>query len=302
MCSGSARHPLAPWARPRCLLLRGSAVLVCSGLLGIGCSATSDGAAAPEDAAISSDQGPDDLGREREDQGGALDRGVPGDLGGEVLSDLGPDDAAALPMELPAGVVNFCHVAGLATADGAILRAGLLFRSGHLAELDEAGCATLQHLQLAAIVDLRSTAEVEALPDAACATRSVRYLVADLPKILPPSAESYASTLDAIEPKLATIFGHVAQPAGLPLLVHCVIGRDRANLVMALLLAALGIPREQILDEFVHNQAVDVDAAWLAPLFERIDRAGGVEPYLAQHGVAGDAIELLRSLALDAPG
>jgi hypothetical protein len=71
---------------------------------------------------------------------------------------------------------------------------------------------------------------------------------------------------------------------------------------MALILAALGIPREQIQDDFVHNQALDVDAVWLTPLFERIDRQGGVEAYLSQHGVTAGELELLRSLALDTPG
>ncbi len=209
------------------------------------------------------------------------------------------EDASVDRPELPTAVHGFREVAGLTTGDAQVLRPGLLFRAGHLADLDAAGCAEVQELGLSSVIDLRSAAEAAALPDAVCVTHSVRHMVADLPKILPPSAASYAATLDAVEPKLAGIFEHFARPAGLPLLVHCVIGRDRANLMMALVLVALGVPREQIEDDFLHNQAMEVDPTWLAPLFARLEEAGGAAAYFAQHGVSASALAELRAQALE---
>jgi len=283
-------HMLADWRLVPLLLLLG--------LLPGGCSTSTGATRTGDDGGTTpaTDQG----GADAADLTGGLEPSDGGD--GHDRDDATPDGAArdggTTPLVLPSAVFNFRHVSGLTTATGQRLRPGVLFRSGHLAELDSTGCTELQALHLATIVDLRSAAEVAGQPDAACATASVRYLVGDLPKLLPPTPENYAATLDAAEPRLAAIFEAVARPEGLPVLVHCVIGRDRANLINALLLATLQIPEAQILDDFVTNQGVAVEAAWLAPLFTRLTAAGGVEAYLAQHEVDPAAIDRLRAMAL----
>ena len=40
-----------------------------------------------------------------------------------------------------------------------------------------------------------------------------------------------------------------------PVLIHCAFGKDRAGLVMALLHAAIGVPREDIVADYVRSDA-----------------------------------------------
>ena len=59
---------------------------------------------------------------------------------------------------------NLRDLGGLATIDGQRVRAGRLFRSGHLSELDRAEAATLGGLGLRTIIDLRRPSEVANFP------------------------------------------------------------------------------------------------------------------------------------------
>ena len=59
---------------------------------------------------------------------------------------------------------NLRDLGGLATIDGQQVRAGRLFRSGHLSELDRAEAAILGGLGLRTIIDLRRPSEVADFP------------------------------------------------------------------------------------------------------------------------------------------
>ena len=59
---------------------------------------------------------------------------------------------------------NLRDLGGLATSDGQQVRAGRLFRSGHLSELDRAEAAILGGLGLRTIIDLRRPSEVADFP------------------------------------------------------------------------------------------------------------------------------------------
>jgi protein-tyrosine phosphatase len=220
-----------------------------------------------------------------------------GGEGGVALQDAGPPGG---PVEL-SGVYNARDTGGLSTTSGKPLRRKVLIRSGHLAELDASGCQQLSALGIRSVVDLRAATAANSQPDVTCVTSTTVYYLADLPKILPPSEQSYAQTLDAAEPKLAAIYGQLSAPDGLPAIVHCVIGRDRASLITAVLLLSLGVPRDQVVIDFASNQdaSVSVDASWLQPLFERVDAAGGIEAYLQSHGVTQAQLDQLRAQALE---
>jgi len=151
------------------------------------------------------------------------------------------------------GVYNARQVGGLTTAGGQRVRPNILIRSGHLGGVQDAGCDELDALGVRTIIDLRAAAAVASAPDAECATDERTLYQANLPKILPPSSDAYLQTLEATEPELGEIFARLAAPDGLPAIIHCVIGRDRASLVTALVLLALGVPTEQILADFTGN-------------------------------------------------
>ncbi len=197
-------------------------------------------------------------------------------------------------------VFNTRQVAGLGTSDGKCIREKVLIRSGHLAALSTTGCGQVNVMGIRSVIDLRSSAETAAEPDASCILTATRYLHADLPKILPPTETSYKDTLDAAESKLDDIFAHLAVEGGLPVLVHCIIGRDRAGIVSSVLLRALGVPREQVVSDFVTNQdpSVSVQPSWMNAVMDRIDQAGGIDSYLQQHGVTAAQTAQLKSMAL----
>ncbi len=202
------------------------------------------------------------------------------------------------PVDLGAAVVNARQVGGLATAGGQRVRAGVLIRSGELSQVD---CGRLQALGIATVVDLRDAADAGATPDATCVTEQTRYYLADLPKILPPTAESYLQTLDAMEPKLDALFAELTREGALPAVIHCVIGRDRASLTLALVLLGLGAPQADVERDFVENQdtAGLTSAEWMSGVFARIEAAGGIDAYLAAHGVTADELAALRAQALE---
>jgi len=132
-------------------------------------------------------------------------------------------------------------------------------------------------------------------------TEQTRYYLADLPKILPPTAESYLQTLDAMEPKLDALFAELTREGALPAVIHCVIGRDRASLTLALVLLGLGAPQADVERDFVENQdtAGLTSAEWMSGVFARIEAAGGIDAYLAAHGVTADELAALRAQALE---
>lgn len=220
--------------------------------------------------------------------GGSPEAGTPFDAGP-------PGGAVAL-----AGVYNARETGGLPTSDGTFVRRNVLIRSGHLADLGAEGCQQLAQLGIRSVVDLRAASAASSQPDAECVLNTTAYYQADLPKILPPSEQSYTQTLDATEPKLAALFEHLGRPDAVPAVVHCVIGRDRASLVTAILLLSLGVSQDDVVQDFVSNQdaSVSVEAAWLQPLLDRVAAAGGIESYLLSHGVTQAQIDQFRTMAL----
>jgi protein-tyrosine phosphatase len=196
------------------------------------------------------------------------------------------------------GVFNARQVGGLETSDGHATRSNFLIRAGHLAGVD---CARLEALGISTVIDLREAAAARYTPDASCVKSGTTYYLADLPKLLPPTEKSYLQTLDAAEPKLQEIFAQLTRDGGFPAVIHCVIGRDRASLMTALVLLALGVPEDRVLGDFEQNQdsRVATSAAWMSGVLTRIERAGGIETYLKSHGVTDAELEALRTQALE---
>lgn len=259
----------------------GIAIVVWFATLCAGCTSAnenSNGAQTPlPDAANASDASVDD-------SGDAVDVSVPQAGGGVALN----------------GVYNARHVGRLPAVEGKRVRPYFLIRSGHLAELGEQGCIQLiDDLRIRSVIDLRSETEANAVADAPCVKEDTRYLLAQLPKILPPTEDSYLQTLTAVEPQLATIFEHISESDALPAIVHCVIGRDRAGLVMALALLTLGVPEQPVLTDFVENQEAEVDVEWLQAVIDKVAASGGIEAYLETHGVGAEQIAAFRAQALE---
>jgi protein-tyrosine phosphatase len=228
------------------------------------------------------------------------------------------------------GTRNLRDLGGYPTIDGRYTRWQTLYRSDCLDQLDEDGQAWLVGAGLRTIIDLRDDGEVAERPNVFADSLRIAYVRIPLwdeplrPDKTPNIADGYLGELDERGERLCAIFKAVVEPAALPALIHCAAGKDRTGLAVALLLAAAGVTSDAISQDYAlsaHclgptylaegrtwalNQGRDW-AAW-AHVFETppermlktldyVDQQfGGIEAYLADHGLERDQLERLRDL------
>lgn len=153
------------------------------------------------------------------------------------------------------GVDNLRDIGGYPTRDGASVRWATLFRSDGLHRLDSAGAAGLADLDLHTIVDLRTDEERRYAPSvtAALQARTVHVCLVsadDLRQIPPELAAVYRHLIDECGGAVAAAIGMLCGLDALPALVHCSAGKDRTGVVVALILALLGVPDEVIAADY----------------------------------------------------
>ncbi|MFD9064152.1 tyrosine-protein phosphatase [Kitasatospora purpeofusca] len=152
------------------------------------------------------------------------------------------------------------------------LRPGVLYRSGSLNRLTEAGAGRLRALGLRTVIDLRSGIEshvwpgqkhgldIEWVPIPALPDRDALEAMGFTdfsgfdgkpwpvdPAALYPFMAIYAA------PAIAELVKRLAVPAALPTLVQCAVGKDRTGLAVALIQALLGVPWDQVVGDFVQS-------------------------------------------------
>jgi protein-tyrosine phosphatase len=149
------------------------------------------------------------------------------------------------------GTCNLRDVGGYPTHAGGSVAWRTLFRSDSLHRLDSRGVAGLARLDLRTIVDLRADIEVEQRPStvAGLPARVVRAPLVRDPTVLPPLTglgEEYRYMIDECGDSIGAALSELCAPGALPALVHCAAGQDRTGVVIALVLAVLGVPDELI--------------------------------------------------------
>ncbi|MGQ0530887.1 MAG: tyrosine-protein phosphatase, partial [Panacagrimonas sp.] len=188
-----------------------------------------------------------------------------------------------LPLE---GASNFRDLGGYPAADGKTVRWGQLYRSGAMAKLSDGDYEYLSALGIRVLCDLRTPEERALQPTDWRAQPGARYFAVDYPaEILfgrlgtdtKPEAASarvrslYADFPQMLKPQLAGMFQSLIAGEA-PLSVNCSAGQDRTGLAAALILTALGTPREVIYRDYhlstqwrrPDNERGDVDYAALA--------------------------------------
>ncbi|MEM7025407.1 MAG: tyrosine-protein phosphatase [Pseudomonadota bacterium] len=196
------------------------------------------------------------------------------------------------------GVKNTRDLGGLTTVDGRAIRPGLLIRSGEIDHITDDGKATLDAMGVASVIDMRTTKEATkapaSWPEGAGPARYNAPLMEEKSALIDDMRSRIASATakadwmdqsfhDAFgsipmenSESLREVFDILADPSQTdPVLFHCSGGKDRTGVVTALLLTALGVPREQIEQDFLlSNSAIDADAAALA-FAEKINAENG---------------------------
>ncbi len=235
------------------------------------------------------------------------------------------------PSPLVSGAVNFRDTGGLPAGDRTSRR-GVLFRSGNLFRVDDAGRAALRDVGLRRVVDLRDDDEVAAEPTV---LKGLEHDTVRVPLFTGSVASLFAgdvsltgmyrSILDDSAARVVEVVRAVL--AEQPVLVHCTIGKDRTGVTVALILAAAGVDEDAVVADYACTEALlppermrrvvsflrshhpdarhleDLATRSPAPVMRALladlrSRFGAPVEYLRCHGLGDDEIGELRRILL----
>jgi protein-tyrosine phosphatase len=170
-----------------------------------------------------------------------------------------------LPLE---GAKNFRDLGGYRTSDGHYVRWGLVYRSNQLVNLTARDFEYLNSLGIRLVCDVRSDGERARAPD---------HWAGDAPEFfsVPIGSNLIATpTADDLKRRVATInsetkdsvraYDYAVEYAGqyakilrriaagdLPTVEHCTAGKDRTGVFSAILLTALGVSRDTVVQDYM---------------------------------------------------
>ena len=244
-----------------------------------------------------------------------------------------------------AGAHNVRDLGGL-RAGGALTRPGVLLRSDALHDLTDDDVSVLTHeIGVSQIIDLRAPHERAERGRGRLGSTDVRFTELevvgpdDLARRAAARADGFASgksaatiigdgyveLLDLGAPAFTAAFTTIVGPGGTPALIHCAIGKDRTGVLVALLLDAAGVDRDEIVADYARSgeRMAPIIARWTAgdagvsineqfaaftaaaapesmaiTLDHLHARWGGGAAYFEAHGVPAAAVEQWRAALL----
>jgi hypothetical protein len=237
---------------------------------------------------------------------------------------------------------NFRDLGGYETDDGRRVRWKTLYRADTLHRLDGPDLELFLGLGLRSVIDLRSKHELDDHGrfghDGALVVHHMPMIdVVGGPKRLVEPApgapqqsvgEGYIAMADEGRRAIGNAVALLAQPGALPAVFHCTAGKDRTGILAAILLSAIGVPDDDIVDDYMltgesraarnaylrvhepdyyaflanlpatvremHGDAIPTVLAWLRA------RHGSVAGFLLANGVDEDALAALKANLLEA--
>jgi protein-tyrosine phosphatase len=233
------------------------------------------------------------------------------------------------------GCLNVRDLGGHRTTDGGETRFGEIVRADSIRQLSETGWRAAVDYGVRTIVDLRMDAEVEADPPAELPVDVIHLpffyedeeAFAEVEAASTAAADTASGTrdvylvfLERFRANVAAAFAAVAHAPEGAVVVHCMGGKDRTGLLVAMLLHVAGVDDAQIASDYAlsEERLRPRHEAWLAEagteverervkriaatpaesmlgvLVELEHRYGSVESYLRAGGVGDDELELVR--------
>jgi protein-tyrosine phosphatase len=171
-----------------------------------------------------------------------------------------------LPLE---GSRNFRDLGGYRSADGRYVRWGLIYRSSDLADLTAKDIAYLDGLGIRLVCDVRTEGErkrsptnwtghaPELLSAPIGPERNMTLTAEEIKrKYTSPEAQSKdaARAYERLVIEYAAQYGNILRrlaAGNLPAVEHCSSGKDRTGVFSAILLTALGVPREVVMKDYL---------------------------------------------------
>lgn len=179
-------------------------------------------------------------------------------------------------------VHNFRDYGGYKAGDGRRLRSGILYRSAQHKDATPADLERISELQLSVVIDLRGASERDQHPCARPADFKADVLFSDgetVTQMAAPHIEAARNVKTAEDAMQAMVLGYRDMPfrpvlvASLrlyfealatrdgPSLVHCLAGKDRTGIAVAMLHDLLGVDADDIMaDYLMTNVAGNIEA------------------------------------------
>ena len=180
---------------------------------------------------------------------------------------------------------NFRSLGGQTTADGHRVRSDIVYRSAHLAEASDADLESLVELGIRTVFDFRNQGDLDAegsnrLPDGveqislpmvdpvnrSGARQNFALLSAEELEERFGNGKAFqwmkeSSGRSVSDPGRSAQFGEFVRgllaPGAVPVLFNCSAGKDRTGWAASLLLLAVGVPEQQVVDHYLEtNQHV----------------------------------------------
>ena len=176
------------------------------------------------------------------------------------------------------GGINFRDLGGYSGADGREVKWNKLYRCGHLANLSPLDLQQLEQMNITQVHDFRRREEQDRNPTRAFAAEffaDYEMFIGSMSKfweymqtqaLNAQTAHqlvvgSYGSCMDEVAPHYNRLFQSLLNNRNNATLFHCAAGKDRTGIAAALILSALGVSREQIIDDYMLTmEYYDVDA------------------------------------------
>ena len=195
-------------------------------------------------------------------------------------------------------IMNFRDFGNYPAANGQRVKAAKLFRSAHFNQASDADLEKLAALDIGLVVDLRHKPErqrqpnrwpehpapvVLQYPDPKHASEELapheRFIKETL--TTPEQARDYMQGSYKARPHdegFSSIFSQTLKSmaqTGKPMLIHCAAGKDRTGTLAAVILSALGVPFETIMDDYMMTmEAVDIETFLEPAALQMAERYG----------------------------
>lgn len=170
-----------------------------------------------------------------------------------------------VPLE---GGVNFRDLGGYETDDGRQVAWRKIFRCGHLGDLTATDMDALAHLKVTQVHDFRRLEEQQRTPSQpvkatiyndyemhiGSMSKFWEYMTSD--QLTAESAHelvvgSYRNCIDDVAPHYSRLFQSLLSNTDNASVFHCSAGKDRTGMAAALILSALGVSREKIIEDYM---------------------------------------------------
>ena len=197
------------------------------------------------------------------------------------------------------GASNFRDLGGYETADGRRVRWGSVYRSDELTDLTDADVRFIGEMGLQVVCDLRRASRRETDPDRLPTQDPPAVLALDISaasgtggspisewgdaEAASRFADGYARRIRRAGSLYGEMLDELADQGNRPFLFHCQGGKDRAGTAAALLLLALGVSEDTVLEDYLLT-----NEAYAQTGFDPVARATEI-------GVSVAVLEVLRS-------